>query len=438
MIENTSRPANNSTPKFQVSLLDSGSQLRQTDSTQILYLLANIRPPASARPKNNLPLNISLVIDRSTSMKGERINKVKAAAGHIIEKLSSQDYISIIAFSDRADVVVASTQPESPSDLLSRTNGIIPSGGTEIFQGLAAAYKEIRQVDLSKHVNHIILLTDGHTYGDSQLCLELAEKASQLGIGISGFGIGSEWNDTFLDALVSLSGGQSGYIQEPEQIIHLLRQRIQSLGTVYAHNTRIKLELPPNLAIRQVFKLTPFFQPLKIHNDQIPAGAIEGRIPLGILLELEVTKLPNGSKITLPIKMHADIPTGDPPSVALHISHDVQINNGTIKRTKPISMPPAVLEAVRMLNLYRMNENIWQDIGDGKSENAVRRMDLLTRRFEEAGMDQLAKNVRQNTRIIQAGDTLSEGDRMEIKYGTRLQLTTTLQSTLEQEGQDQE
>ena len=438
MNENKPHSASNSPSKIQVSLLDSGSQLKQTDSTQILYLLTDIRPPAEARPKNNLPLNISLVIDRSTSMKGERINKVKAAASHIIEKLSSKDYISIIAFSDRADVVVPSTQPDSASDLISRTNGIMPSGGTEIFQGLAAAYKEIRKAELNKHVNHIILLTDGHTYGDTDLCLELAEKAAQLGIGISGFGIGDEWNDSFLDSLVSLSGGQSGYIQEPEQVIHLLRQRIQSLGAVYAQNTRIKFDFPQELAIREVFKLTPFFQPLKQNDNQISAGAIEGRIPLNILVEIEVKQIPSGSEIQVPLTIQAEIPTADPSGVSMRVTHEVQIYSRDTQRSKPIGMPPTILEAVRMLNLYRMNENIWQDIGNDKSNDVVKRMALLTKRFEEAGMTQLANNIRQNTRMIQSGNTLSEGDRMEIKYGTRLQLTTTLQSTLEQEGQDSE
>ena len=82
-------------PQLQISFLDSGTQLQPMDSTQLLYLLADIRPPQHVRPKDSMPLNVSLVIDKSTSMKGERINKVKAAAAHIIEKLSTQDYISI-------------------------------------------------------------------------------------------------------------------------------------------------------------------------------------------------------------------------------------------------------------------------------------------------------------------------------------------------------
>ena len=424
-------PKNNS--PLQISFLDSGNQLKPMDSTQLLYLLADIRPPQHVRPKDNMPLNISLVIDKSTSMKGERINKVRAAAAHIIEKLSTQDYISIVSFADRADVIVPSTQPTSPRDLLSRLNGISPSGGTEIFQGLAASYREVAKVELNKYVNHIILLTDGQTYGDSKLCLELAEKAAQLGIGISGFGIGDEWNDRFLDDLASFSGGQSGYIQEPEQIIHLLRQRIQSLGTLYASNAQINFDLPKNFGVRKVYKLTPFFQPLKLNQNVVSAGAIESRIPLGILAEIEVSGLTSQSEISIPIEIKAQIPDATPPGFSLRLSHNISSSNEDGGQ-----MPDAIIQAVRMLNLYRMNENIWQDMDDGNSKNLVKRMDLLTRRFEEAGMDQLANNIRHSTRMFQAGDKLNAGDRLEIKYGTRVQLTTTLQSTLEQEKGDPE
>lgn len=423
-------------PNIKVSFLDSGSQLKPKDSSQILYLLADVRPAIqSGSPSESLPLNIALVIDRSTSMKGERINKVKAAASHVIEKLSSRDHISIVSFSDRAEIIVPSTQPESTRDLTSQLNSIIPSGGTEIFQGLAAAYREIRTVPLNEYVNHIILLTDGHTYGDSALCLDLAEKAAQLGIGISGFGIGDEWNDSFLDSLVSMSGGQSGYIQEPEQILHLLRQRIQSLGSVFAHNTRIQFDLPSNLKIRQVFKMTPFFQPLKMHDHKVYAGAIEGRTPLGILVELEVESLSAEAPLSIPMQIYTEAPKENGAGKSVRAVHDV-LDSAGISVNTGSSMAPALMQAVRMLNLHRLNENAWKEVEGGNADAAAKRMDILTRRFEEAGLDQLANNVRQNTRMLKAGDKLSTGNRMEVKYGTRLQLTTTLQSTLEQEVQD--
>ncbi|MFN8401646.1 MAG: hypothetical protein U0X74_16660 [Anaerolineales bacterium] len=61
-------------------------------------------------------------------------------------------------------------------------------GGTEIFQGLDAGFKEIRRTLDPARVNHIILLTDGNTYGDEQDCLRLAEQAAALNVRITGMG----------------------------------------------------------------------------------------------------------------------------------------------------------------------------------------------------------------------------------------------------------
>src|SRR5512139_3779513 len=93
-----------------------------------------------------------------------------------------------------------------------------PSGATEIFQGLQAGLQEVCQSVDPSRVNHIILLTDGHTYGDEQACLQLAEDAARKNIGITGLGVGDEWNDIFLDALAGRTGGSSVYISNPKDI----------------------------------------------------------------------------------------------------------------------------------------------------------------------------------------------------------------------------
>ena len=84
--------------------------------------------------------------------------------------------------------------------------------------------------EVSKHlskdrVNHIVLLTDGQTYDNEGDSLNLAEQADALGISISGFGIGQDWNDHFLDALTEKSGSNSNYIAEPQQIQDFLEKK---------------------------------------------------------------------------------------------------------------------------------------------------------------------------------------------------------------------
>jgi Ca-activated chloride channel family protein len=108
------------------------------------------------------------------------------------------------------------------------------SGGTEIFQGLEAGVKQVRKSADRKFVNHVILLTDGQTYGDEHKCLHLADEITQEGIGISAMGIGQEWNDIFLDDLASRTGGSSTYINSPSSVVRFLNERVRSLGAAFA------------------------------------------------------------------------------------------------------------------------------------------------------------------------------------------------------------
>lgn len=106
-------------------------------------------------------------------------------------------------------------------------------------------------------VNHIILLTDGRTYGDEEKCLNLARRASEQGIGISGLGIGSEWNDSFLDNLASSTGGSSMYVSRPQDIQKTLLDKFTQLGSTYAEENRVDFKIPEGIELRYAFRLQP-------------------------------------------------------------------------------------------------------------------------------------------------------------------------------------
>lgn len=411
-----------SKPLLNINVQSSKVQLGAIDTPQLLYIMADIHPPKDAAVAKMLPLNITLVVDKSTSMKGERLRRLKEAANLVVDKLAIGDIISVVSYSDRAEVVVPSTKLNNKTAIQNRIRGIMASGGTEIFQGLAAGMKELAQVPLSEYVSHLILLTDGHTYGDDQQCLELAQKAAAKGIGISAFGIGSEWNDEFLDAIVGPSGGQSGYISEPEQIIHFLRQRIQGLGALYAQNVRLATNLPEGITVVEGFKLAPFAQPLNTSKDMIQLGAIEGRMPLSILLELNVEPLPAGRTIMLPFSFKAQVPS--------HSEAEISINNvqnfAVVSHPRERRMPESLVKAVQILNLYRMNEKVVHDLDVGNVDAATKRMENLTRRFKEAGFVQLAKQANAETQRLNLTGSISTEGRKQLKYGTRTQLTSSL------------
>jgi Ca-activated chloride channel family protein len=390
------------------------------DSPQLLYLLVKLRP-AQQEEDTRLPLNLCLVLDRSTSMRGERLNQAKTAVEMMVDKLGPDDELSVVSFSDRADVLISADTAGEKRHILSRVKGMIASGGTEIFQGLVAGVRELKQRPLRRYHNHLILLTDGHTYGDADKCIRLAKQVSTQGIGLTAFGLGDEWNDLFLDRLVAPSGGQSGYVEAPEQILAYLQERIQGLGAAHAQDVRLRPEFPESIQIRYGYKLTPYAQPLSLDEETIQLGDIEGRRPLSCLLEIKIAPQSIETRVRLPLRLTATIPS---QQREVSLQHTFQLL--VLKDPPQVDPPESLLKAVRMLNIYRLNEKVWSDVEAGQIAAATTRMRHLTTRFLEAGETKLAQHANlEADRLERLGEISSEG-RKTLKFGTRTLMTQSL------------
>lgn len=406
---------------ISISISDSAAHLQKSDQQQVGYLLMQIEPAAEAEIQQKSAVNLAVVIDRSTSMKGERLQKVKLATQLLLDKLSPEDNLTVVTYSDRAEVVVPAGPVSDKPRIRAQISGIQAAGGTETLQGLTVGVHQLTHQSLAQeeYIHHLVLLTDGHTYGDDEECIELARQAAEQGIGISAFGIGSEWNDFFLDELVSHSGGQSGLIEEPEQIIHMLRQRIAGLGALFAQKLRLKFDLSPAVSIKEAYKITPYTQPVEIRRNVIQLGAIEGRSPLTVLFEIAFSQVEE-DHVFLSYKLEGELTGETPPDFSLSDDAHLQIGRPDKK------LPPQLMEAVRMINLTRMNDMAWEDVQAGDLDGATRRMNFLTRRLEEAGMSELAMTAKSQTISLGKNGTLGDAERMVIKYGTRVQLTRSM------------
>jgi Ca-activated chloride channel family protein len=407
---------------LNINLQTSRRTIGAINSAQLLYVLAELHPtllPVKERP---MPINICLVIDRSTSMQGARLDRVKSAAKLIIQQLSQKDIISVISFSDRAEIISPAGHVYNRAQLTNRIDGISPSGGTEIYQGLKAGLAEMRNVDLHRYLNKLVLLTDGHTYGDEEQCLKLAQEAIGQDIIFSALGIGTDWNDQFLDQIAAISGGQSMYIEAPDQIITGLQNEIEGLGAVYAHNTKLSVNTPPGIRLNYTMKISPFAQPLSFFQNQIRLGTIAGRSPLMLLMELTIEPQKPGSKLIIPLTIMADI-----PSRQIHQqSFQRQIEVSVVEHEPQFVPPPTIIRAVQMLNFYRMNERVWDDVKGGQLDKATQRMRRLSTRLMESGQPSLAYDALVETQRIARMGTLSAEGRKRLKYGTRSLLTGTI------------
>jgi Ca-activated chloride channel homolog len=406
-------------PLEQRVIFSRHSLIRLTEP-QLIYVLLEYSPPANAKAPSSPALNICLVIDRSTSMAGANMDVVKATAIQIMRKMKPQDIFSVVAFSDRAEQIIPASRSTDLSKQEARIHMLQPTGGTEIFSGLEMGYNEIiRNLRYAK-VNHIILLTDGRTYGDEEKCMALAHRAVEQGVGISGLGIGSEWNDNFLDALASSTGGSSMYVSRPQEIQQTLLDKFNQLGSAYAEETRIDFKIPEGIELRYAFRLQPAAGVLSYESPMM-LGPVVRDTSLKVLMEFvvqpkslekdPVTLFAGKTSVTL---MNEIAPTRPIP---IQMSRPIADEAGT-------EVPStAILEALSRLKLYRLQEQARLEVTAGDYDQASEHLHRLATHLLSRGERSLAKTALLEAENIQQKKSFSQQGGKEIKYGTRALLT---------------
>jgi Ca-activated chloride channel homolog len=406
-------------------VLFSRPSLVKLDEPQLVYVLLEVGPREEKTTSlPSPPLNICLVLDRSTSMRGDKLDIVKATAIQLLRNLRPEDVLSIVAFSDRAEVIVPASITLDKKKQEGSIQMMRASGATEIYKGLEAGLKEIRRTLDPSRVNHIILLTDGQTYGDEQACLKLAEEAAAQNIGITGMGIGHEWNDIFLDALAGKTGGSSAYISKPKDIERLLVEKFKALTSTYADEVVLEFEERENIGINYAFRLQPEGGSVGIETP-MHLGPILRDAPLQVLFEFLISPraLDDGDVTTLfsgTLKTSITVRPMPVPPIRLHLTREVHQNPST-------DPPPArILSALSRLTLYRMQERARSAADAGQFDAAVRNLQNLATHLLSQGEHSLAKTALFEAENLEKMHAWSASGNKDIKYSTRALLLSSV------------
>ena len=401
---------------FQWRMQPSRTSMPVLVDEQVVYVLFDIAAGKVSEKSSRMPLNVCLVLDRSTSMQGARLDQTKASAQRMIDSLTSDDTLGIVTFSDRAEVVWPSQPLTDPIKAKARVSAIQASGGTEILQGLNAGLAELEKNRRQYSINHLILLTDGQTYGDEERCLGVAVEAKKHRVGISAMGIGEDWNDTLLDALASRSGGVSQYIASTGEIQHFLRERLQGLSAVYGDNMRLTLKGTNGVRIKNAFKLSPYIQRIEMDGAALVLGPLQSDAPISGMLELIVGAQPAGVHRIAQMELSGEIPVRQMENAILH-----QDLTFTFDPQSQVNAPaPAnVLSALAKITIFQMQEGAWQALEKGDVAKATHRLETMATRLLDMGEHQLARAALLEAGRLARSGNLSLAGRKAIKYGTR-------------------
>lgn len=405
------------TPKdILVNAIYSRQSLTNIDRPQLLYVLLNI--VAIQNPNNTVarnPLNICIVLDNSNSMSGGRLNAVKNTANQIIQALRPEDILSVVTFNDRAEVIIPATRNQNLNLLTARISQIYPGGGTEIFQGLDTGYQELKKNLNQRYTNHIILITDGRTYGDEESCLELAKLAADQGITIHTLGIGDEWNDDFLDALATITGGNSEFAETTNGIQTFLKEKFGRIQNTVINNLTLDINTPDNVELRYAFRMNPDASSIML-GDTLALGDIPKEQGLSVLMEFLIESTGNQQEVqVLDGTLHLMMPSAPIPNFSSRLT----FSRPVVENPEPVPPPQILIRAMSRLSLYRLQEMARKDMRNGDITKATQRLKNLATQLLMSGEENLAQTVMLELDHINKNQEMSENAQKQIKYGTR-------------------
>ncbi len=392
--------------------------LARLSEPQLYYVLFELAvQPDTEMLVSTSPLNISLVVDCSTSMKGIRLDTVKLTAIDILRQLQPQDVFSLVKFNDWAELLLP---PGSLGEIKSaemKVQLLQAGGGTEIFKGLEMGFNQVEQYRSSQRVNHLILITDGRTYGDEANCEQLADQCSALGIGISVLGIGSQWNDRFLDKITSKTGGICKFIPDGGDIRHSILSEISRLGSNLTEQISFTYQAPREVQIGSVYRIQPDPTPLEPVSPLI-LGYLPHRAMMSVIFEFIINDIPKFVNQYTLVKgfLNVEIPRHTVKTKFINrITVERSISNEPSKEAPPV----AIANALSLIALIQMQERAREEMNKGDYNSAARHMENLANHLLRRGEENLADSVREEVTYLRRNQSFSEEGEKRIKYGTR-------------------
>ncbi len=245
------------------------------------------------------PMNMSIVIDRSGSMSGSKIENAKKAANHIVDQLSNKDYLSIITYDGGVNVLHAQARVSNKQLIKNKINRIRPGGSTNLMGGAMKGYEEVNETYRSGYINRVLLLSDGQAnegITDANRIKKIVQaKFREENIALSTFGLGNGYNENLMTAMAENGSGNYYFISRPNDIVGIFKKELNGLMEVVAQNTYLKIEIPNNVTVRKIHGYS-FTQNRNIISVKL--NDIFSEETKGILMEYAIDRNNLPSKIT--------------------------------------------------------------------------------------------------------------------------------------------
>lgn len=236
------------------SLAVSGETITLTAETDRAILTANEKQTVFLRVgltgcddeffKERRPVNVAIVIDKSGSMSGEKIEKAKEAAITALYRLSSNDIASVIVYDNEAQVLVPATKMTQKESIARQIRQIRADGSTALYDGVQTGAEEIRKFMSKNTVNRLVLLSDGlaNIGPDSPSDLgRLGANLADEGVSVTTIGLGLGYNEDLMSQLAIRSDGGHYFAEDADELADVFEREFGRAMSVVAQQVHLEI-----------------------------------------------------------------------------------------------------------------------------------------------------------------------------------------------------
>ncbi len=315
------------------------------------------------------PLNVAVILDRSGSMSGQKIENAKAAARRIVNVLGPNDRLSLVSYGSDVTVDVSSRlmNDGNRTAALRAVNSMIEGGGTNLSGGFQRGFDEIGRWKNGEAVNRLILLSDGHAnigITNNKSLVNLAQNALDTGVTVTTMGMGLDYNEDLMTAMANEGAGNYYFIDQPNTIVAAFDKELNGLKSVVARDAAVVVTLGDGVELAELhgyphsqrdgkiyIKLAEFnssqskdiLMKLKSRSGQ-PMGEADV-MKVELVYEDLINETPKHHNLQL-----ASVVTGDSSKVAEAANVDV------IARVQQIEVATTMQEAMKLYEEGRSGE----------------------------------------------------------------------------------
>ena len=404
----------------KIRCLLSKDTLQVAEAEQAVYAFVEIKAESGIM-SGAMPANFGLVLDRSGSMDGEKMDNLKEAVGYVVDHLNDDDLVSVTIFDDQVETLVANQPAKNRQEIKSGLTKVIPRGGTQISDGLKAGLSEVRKGYAKNRVNRILLLTDGQTWDDEDSCIQLADEAGTQNIAITSIGIGEDWNEKLLLQLAERSHGNSHWIQNPISILDAFQQEVEGMQSVAAVNLKVTARLSRGVKPVKVYTTIPMIADVSnkaVSGSNVVAdlGSLDGKRGQTMLVEARVQGQKAGRFRLGQVEVTYDIPSQSAKRKS--VKADMFVNFST-DASAAMKVNPEVMNLVEKVSAFKLQTRALTEAEAGNIAAATQKLQSAATVLLDLGEDDLAKAAEQEILSLRKTGAFTAAGTKKLEYGTR-------------------